>query len=951
MLPLPPRRSTRLLHAVRGLLSATLAILSIALTVDRAEGQEIPLQAPLPTDEQVRMGELDNGLRYYVRENSRPAARAELRLVVDAGSILEEPGQRGLAHLLEHMAFNGSEHFQKQELVDYLESIGMAFGPSVNAYTSFDETVYMLQVPTDSAEVVTTAFQILEDWAHGLTLDPAEVDQERGVVMEEWRLGRGAAARISDQQLPVMFEGSRYADRLPIGDPEVLRSFPQEEIERFYRDWYRPDLMAVVAVGDFDADEVEALIRSHFSGIEPSVGAPERPSYSVPAIEGTRFAIASDAEATTSRIALLTLQDRTDVVTIGDYRDRLVEGLAGSMLNDRFNEIAQSADPPFAFAGTGRGSFVRPTSAFQLVAVVPEDGHARGMSALLTEAERAARHGFTTGELERAKLDLLRAYERTFTDKDNQPSGRFAGEYVAHFLTGEPIPGIEFEFFAAQALMPTIGLDEVDAVARRNLASDSRIVLVDAIEKPSVTIPTEQALNTVFADVSAAEIEPWVDSALDQPLVAELPTPGRVVAEGRIDELDVTTWELSNGVRVWLKPTDFKDDEIVLSATSPGGWSRSSLDDHLSAQLAATLVQQGGVGEFSQIDLQKALAGKAVAVAPTIGEFSEGFSGQASPSDLETLFQLVWLYSTAPREDPVAFQAFQSQMSAVLANRDASPIAAFSDTLTAVLTQGHPRARPLTTTSMAEIDLSRAVDFYQDRFASAEDFDFVLVGAFEPEDVRPLVEQYLAALPASERDDDWVDLDMDPPSGVVEKEVRAGIEPQSQTLLVFTGPFEYTPRERAEIRVMATVVETRLRERLRESLGGTYSVSVVAGYERLPEPRFTVQVGFGSDPERAAELKAAVFEEIGLLRADGPAPADVASALEAERRGLETSLESNGWWASNLTAALSSDSDPRFLISLDRYEGIDVEVVRADVARYLSEEQYVSVVLLPRAGA
>jgi zinc protease len=357
------------------------------------------------------------------------------------------------------------------------------------------------------------------------------------------------------------------------------------------------------------------------------------------------------------------------------------------------------------------------------------------------------------------------------------------------------------------------------------------------------------------------------------------------------------------------------------------------------------------VGEFSQIDLQKALAGKAVAVAPSIGQFTEGFAGQASPSDLETLFQLVWLYSTAPREDAVAFQAFQAQMSAVLANRDASPIAAFSDTLTSVLTQGHPRTRPLTTASMAEIDLSRAVEFYEERFASAEDFDFVLVGAFEVEEMRPLVEQYLAALPAPAREDGWVDLDIDPPTGVVEREVRAGIEPQSQTLLVFTGPFEYTPRERAEIRVMASVLETRLRERLRESLGGTYSVSVNAGYERIPEPRFTVQVGFGSDPERAAELKAAVFEEIARLRTEGPAPEDVASALEAERRSLETSRESNGWWATNLTSALSSDSDPRFLVSPDRYEGIDVEVVRADVARYLSEEQYVSVVLLPRSGA
>lgn len=898
-------------------------------------------------DEAVRVGELDNGLRYYIRANGRPAARAELRLVVDAGSILEEDGQRGLAHLLEHMAFNGTENFEKQELVDYLESIGMAFGPSVNAYTSFDETVYMLQVPTDSAEVMATAFQILEDWAHGLTLDPAEVDQERDVVVEEWRLGRGAAARISDQQLPVMFEGSRYSQRLPIGDPEVLRSFPQEEIERFYEDWYRPDLMAVVAVGDFDVDEVESLVQSHFSGIAASTDGPERVTYDVPEREGTRFAIASDAEATTSRVALLTLQDAGSVSTIGDYRDRLVERMAGAMLNSRFAELAQTADPPFAFAGTGRGRFVRPTSAFQLVAVVPEDGHETGMTALLTEAERAARHGFTETELERARLDLLRGYERTYTDRENQPSARFAGEYVQHFLVGEPAPGIEFEYFVAQALAPTITLDEVNAVARANLAGDSRVVLVDAVEKPSLALPSEPELREVFASVAAAEIEPWVDTALDQPLVAELPEPGRIVSEGRIEEVDVTTWELSNGVTVWLKPTDFKDDEILLRASSPGGWSRSSLDDHLSATMASTLVQQGGVGDFSQIDLQKALAGKAVGLAPTISQLSEGFSGQASPSDVETLFQLLWLYTTAPREDPVAFQAFQSQMQAVLANRSASPLAAFSDTVSSVLSQGHPRARPITTESIAEIDLARAVDFYEERFASADDFDFVLVGAFEVDDMRPLVEQYLAALPATDREDGWVDLDIDPPTGIIEKQVRAGIEPQSQTLLVFNGAFDYTPANRARMRVLSTVLQTRLRERLRESLGGTYSVSANAGYERIPEPRFTMQVVFGSDPERAEELRQAVFEEIASLKEEGPTPEDVQSALEAERRGLETSLESNNWWATNLVSALSSETSPGYLVDPARYEGIDVETVRDDARRYLPDDQFVSVVLLP----
>ncbi|MEQ9569349.1 MAG: insulinase family protein [Longimicrobiales bacterium] len=942
-------RSRKAPCPLRAAVAAATAFLSVS--AGAAAAQEIPLEMPLPVDDAVRVGDLDNGLTYYVRENARPENRAELRLVVNVGSILEDPDQRGLAHLLEHMAFNGTEHFAEQELVDYLESIGMAFGPSVNAYTSFDETVYMLQVPTDSAEVVHTAFQILEDWAHGLTLDPDEVDQERGVVVEEWRLGRGAAARISDQQLPIMFAGSRYADRLPIGEPEVLESFPQEAIERFYRDWYRPELMAVVAVGDFDADEIAALIRERFSGIEPRPDAPERATYAVPDADTTRYAVASDAEATTSRVAVLTLQEPRTLETLGDYRQILVEGLANTMLNDRLAEIAQRADPPFAFAGTGRGRFVRPKSAYQLVAVVPEDGHERGMEAVLTEAERAARHGFTETELERAKLDLLRARERVFTDRDNQPSARFAGEYLSHFLTGDPAPGIEFEYRAAQALVPGITLDEVNAVARENLAGDNRVVVVDAVDKPSVDVPDEERLAAVFERVADADLEPWVDTALDQPLVAEAPEPGAVVAEGAIEELGVTTWELSNGVTVWLKPTDFKEDEILLRATSPGGWSTSAQDDHLSAILAATLVAQGGVGDFSRIDLQKALAGKAVGVSPSIGQMSEGFTGQASPADVETLFQLVWLYFTEPRRDATAYEAFLSQMRAILANRDAIPQAAFADTLNLTMAQGHPRAAPVTVESLASIDLDTSLTFYEDRFATAEDFAFVLVGAFEVDEMRPLVERWLGGLPGAERDDGWVDLGIDPPSGVVEKEVRAGIEPQSQTVLIFHGPFEYTPADRARIRVMASVLETRLRERLREDLGGTYSVGVNAGYEKHPEAGYTLQVSFGSDPERVGELRAAVFDEIARLQDEGPSPDDVAAALEGERRSLETNLESNAWWASQLTFSLADDADPRFLVDMARYEGIDAAAVQEAARRYLDAEQYVSVVLLPRAGA
>jgi len=927
----------------RGGLFASLLLFALA---GSATAQD-PLSALLPMDPDVMTGTLENGLTYYIRANNRPENRAELRLVVNAGSILEEDDQRGLAHVVEHMAFNGTEHFQKQEMVDYLESIGMEFGPSVNASTGFDETVYQLQVPTDDTEILQTAFQILEDWAAGISFEPEEIDQERNVVIEEWRLRRGAGARISDQQIPVLFQGSRYAERLPIGTVETLESFSRDELIRFYDTWYRPDLMAVVAVGEFEPDAILELIRSYMGGIPAPEVPLERPSFDVPLTGPTRFSIATDPEATGSQISLLTLLEPSHTLTLGDYREALIEGLASGMLNDRLAELARRPDPPFVAAGVGRGSIVRATSAYQLSALVPEDGHARGIEAVLTEAERAARHGFTSTELERAKLDLLRGRERLYTDRENQPSARFAGEYSNHFLTGEPYPGIGFEYDVARVLVPAITLEEVNEVARRNLGASNRVVLASGIEKTGVVLPSEGELTALFESVTAAEIEPWEDSALDQPLVADLPEPGRIVEEDRIDEVDVTVWRLSNGVTVWLKPTDFREDEVVLRATRPGGWSRSTPDEHLSATFADVVARDGGVGDFSNIDLQKALAGKVARVSPSIGQNSEGLSGSASPRDLETLFQLSWLYFTSPRRDEETFEALLTQIRSQLANRDASPLTAFGDTLSATLTQHHPRARPLTVESLDGIDLDRALAFYRDRFASAEDFVFVLVGALDLETVRPLVEQYLGALPAAERDDHWVDLDIDPPDGVIEKVVRRGIEPQSRTAMVFTGPFEYTHENRLRIRVLASVLEGRLRENLREVLGGTYSVGVSAGYEDIPEPRYTIRVTFGSDPERAEELRAEVFEEIERLKGDGPTEQDVNTALEQERRSLETSMESNGWWASQLTFHAEAGTDPGTILDRSREAAVTVEAVRTDAGRYLPDDRYVVVVLLP----
>jgi len=926
------------------------ALLLFFLPAQVLSAQEAVLpspQDPLPTDPQVRIGTLENGLTYILRANDQPENRAELRLVVNAGSILEDDDQQGLAHLVEHMAFNGTAHFEKQELVNYLESIGMAFGPEINAYTSFDETVYMLQVPTDDSEIMSTAFQILEDWAHQVTFDPQEVDKERGVVVEEWRLGRGAGARMQDEQLPVLLQGSRYAERLPIGKREVLETFPREALVRFYEDWYRPDLMTVIAVGAFDVDSVEETIRDHFAGIQPPENPRPRTLYDVPDHDRTLFAIASDPEATSSQVALVYKQGLRDQGTLAAYRQSLVESLYNGILNQRLFELTQQPDPPFAFGGSGQGRMVRTGEVYQLVAMVSEGGIPRGMEALLTEAERMRRHGVTPTELERQKADFLRAMEQAWAERDNQESGAFASEYVRHVLEGEPIPGIDFEYRAIQSLLPTITLDEVNRVARQWTTDRNRVVLVNSPEKEGLDIPSESTLVSVFARVEDSRVDPYEDTATDEPLLPEVPTASPVAETATLPELGLTEWTLANGVRIILKPTDFKDDEILFRAYSPGGFSLSSEEDHMSAANAAQVVALGGVGSFSQVDLGKRLAGTAASVSPTIGELSEGLAGSASPKDLETLFQLIYLYFTHPRKDPVAFQAFQQQIGAFLKNRNASPMAAFQDTITVTMTQGNPRLRPISMERIEEIDLDESFDFYRDRFADASDFTFIFVGAFQPEEVRPYVETYLGGLPSIHREESWRDLNIDPPTGVIRKVVRKGMEPQSQTQIIFTGPFEYTAEHRLGMRAMTGALEIRLRELIREELGGTYGVTVAGGYEKFPESTYSVRISFGSDPGRVDELVGAIFREMEDFRNTGPTPEEVQAVREQERRSRETNMKENQWWVAQLRYADENGSDPRLLLDESLLNSVTAESIREDALRYLKSDNYVQVTLFP----
>jgi zinc protease len=911
-----------------------------------------PLTATIPVDPQITTGRFANGLRYYLRTNKKPEKRAELRLVVNAGSILEDRDQSGLAHFVEHMAFNGTKHFPKQETVKFLESIGMRFGPSVNAFTSFDETVYMLEVPTDKPDVLDKAFLILEDWAHNVSFDPAEIDKERGVITEEWRLRRGAGARMQDKQFPILLKSSRYAERLPIGDMEVVQSFKHERLKKFYADWYRPELMAVVAVGDFDKATVEALIKSHFESIPKSPAVKLRPSYNVPDHPGTLFAIATDKEASGTSVAVYSKMPVRDQTTVGSYRQQMVERLFSGMLSVRFSEMAQKPDAPFLGAGAGRGQFVRTKEISTLSAGVKEDGIERGLEALFTEAERVVRFGFTATELDRQKTNSMRALERAVIEKDNQPSGPLADEYTRNFTTQEPIPGIEYEAALHARFLPEITLAEVNALAKDWVPDRNRVVLVNAPEKPGLTVPDQAKLSAVIASAVRKDLTAYVDAVDSQPLLDTVPTPGAVTKTTTKDAFGITEWELANGVKVVLKPTTFKEDEVLFSAFSPGGTSLASDADFIPASTAAMVISRGGLGKFNGVDLRKRLTGKVASAGPFIGETEEGLRGSASRKDLETMFQLIYLTFTQPRADPAMFNVITTSTKSALANQKASPEFAFAEALNAILSQNHPRARIMSPELVDQMNLDKSMAFYKDRFSDASDFTFVFVGSFDAATIKPLVERYLGALPATHRQETWKDIGLKKPTGVIEKRVDKGLEPKSRAQLVFSGPFQYDQAQRVAIRAMAQALEIRLRESLREDLGGTYSVSASASYTKIPREEYTISVAFGCSPDRTEELVKGVFKEIEQFKTNGPTDKQVSDVKETFLRDQETNMKQNGYLLTQIAVRYQYSEDLTSLFNMaDYYNKIDAATIRDAARLYLKNDNFVKETLFPEQPA
>jgi zinc protease len=916
-------------------------------------GPPIALDDPIPFDAAVKTGTLPNGLKYYVRQNSRPANRVLLRLAVKTGSLDEADDQQGLAHMLEHMAFNGSTHFKPGELISYFESTGARLGPHVNAYTGFEETVYMLDLPSDKPEIVDRGLDAMSDFAGGLTLDPKEIDKERGVVIEEWRGGLGAASRVRDKQIPVLYYHSRYAERLPIGKPDIILNFPPERLRAFYDMFYRPDRMALVVVGDADPQKMIDAIQAKFGPLKPRDGNPVPRVNDVPLQKELLVSVVTDPELTQSSVSIIRKRPRQYERTAADYRRDLVQRFFEAMLNERFDELVRRPDAKFLGAGIFGGTLSPKVETVGLGANVQSGGLVAGMTAVGIEAKRARQFGFGAPELDRAKKRMAAQYERAFNERDKTESSSYAQEYLNNFLEDEPSPGIAYEYRLLQQVLPGISASEVSGLAKDLFADDSRVVLVTAPQKPDVKVPTEADVRSALQSVDSVAVTPWNDTSTNRELLETKPAPAAVTGTRTIDDIGVTVVTFANGVDAWLKPTDFKNDQVLFSMYSKGGLSLAPPQDFPEASLSTAFVNLSGAAGLKALDLQKMLAGKLAGASPTMSLSTHGFAGSAAPAELETALQLLYAKFTQPGDDPDAFELLKKQLAAAVVNRLDNPDAVFGDKIEAVNTSDHYTSKPLTVDRVNALDRQKMVDFYKQRFSNAANFTLFMVGAFKVDDVVPLLARYVGSLPSTgTATAAFDDMKIHFPAAVVKAEVDKGSEPKSQTVISFFADPPPDPEAQERISAATDVLEISLRDILREELGQTYTVSAGLS-QRLPQRGDGhVEIVFGAAPENMDAMTARVFAEVKRLQAEGPSEDLLNRAKETARRNYETAMKQNAYWLGRLQTEHLFNQDPSLILHrTDRIDQLTRASIQDAFKTYFPLDRYTVVTLRPAKAA
>lgn len=904
----------------------------------------------VPMDPSVRIGTLPNGMTYYIKANAKPENRAELRLALKAGSMQEDPDQLGLAHFIEHMAFNGSEHFSKNELVNYLERVGSRFGPDLNAYTSFDETVYMLQVRTDDADQFDHGLLILRDWATGISFDSAEIDKERGVVISEWRSGLSPDQRMEQKYLPFLYYNSRYAKRLPIGDPEIVKTAPYQVVRRFYNDWYRPELMSLFIVGAIDPDKIEQQIRTQFGTIQGKNPARQKEPNTVPDKPNTFAMVVTDPEATNASVQLIYNHKATKITTVLDYRQKLVENLYNRMLGRRLSDIAKDANPPFIFGFTGYGQDVGDLATYSSYAMSAPKDVKRAYQALLDENQRVLQYGFTSAELDREKANIMRQLETNVLEEPKMESNRVVQRLISHYLDETPIPDASQNLDMYKSMIPTITVDEVSQLAKKWIVDRNRVILVTGPEKDKAMYPDSAELISMLNATAMKKMEPYKDVDVSAPLLSGTFMPKPVLNESHDTRLDVYNWEFANGVKVSAKPTTFKNDEVLMNAYSNGGTSLYPDNLYPSARSSSSVVGSSGVGTYTATALEKKLTGQRVSVSPFIQERYEGLGGSSSVKDIETLMQLTYSYVTAFRKDTTALNSYITKERARYANLLSDPNNWYADKVSRIVSQNHPRRGFPSPESYDKVKMDEIMQVYKDRFSDVGDMHFYFVGNFNVDSLKKLTSRYLGALPGNGRKETWKDVGDRFPEGKIDSVYYRGEAPKSLVQVIYHGSDHYNPDTSYILQSLIDLARIKLREELREEEGGVYGVSIGGGQSKYPIEQYSIRISFNADPPRTEELVASARAVVASIK-DHVDAGDIAKVTETQRQGRIKDLEQNQFWMGAFVNSWINGTDMYEMTQLSALErriaGLNEEVLKQAARKYFNDADVISVIMYP----
>ena len=932
------------------LLSFSISIIGV-VTFTAPALAEIRLGDKIPYSSKLLKGKLSNGLTYYIQKNAKPEKKLELRLVVKTGSIMEDDDQQGLAHFTEHMAFNGSKHFKKNALVSFLESIGVKFGADLNAYTGFDETVYILPVPTDTPENVDKAFMVLADWAGGLRFDKAEIDKERGVVLEEARLGKGAQDRMNKVILPKMLYGSKYAQRLPIGKEEILKTFSYDALKRFYADWYRPNLMAVVVVGDIDNKQAQLLVKKYFGALRNPINQRERLTASLPLHNLAEAIVVTDKEAPYSSVSISQSRflDKNDG-TFKHYRGEMVENFFNTMLGYRLQELTQTANPPFLNGGSGVSNLVGHYSEFTSAAVIGKTGVSAAIDALLQENKRVAQFGFTENELERVKLNALRSMENTYKEKDKTDSIALAEEFIRNFLTSETIPGVENEYRYHKEFVQSISLKEVNQYAASMLNSKApQLVVYKGTEAADVPHPDAAQLLAMVQSAQQKTVTATIEKTMSKKLFDTPPKAGTVISESVNSVLGTTDLVLSNGVKVTLKLTDFKNDQILITASRYGGAAQLPDADIYNAKYATSIVGSMGIKEWAPTDLRKVLAGKSASVATNFSENTEGLSGSSNKADVEIMLQLIHLVMTQPRKDEALFQSFIGKQQDALKNMMVQPEAVFDEQLIDATYPPHPRKPQLPKPEqLTKLDLDRMMAIYKERLSSAKEMNFFVVGSFDIATLKPLLATYLGSLPTTEMTIGIKDHGLRTNRGIIKKEVFAGKEQKSLVSLQFNGDATYSNDASMKFNALNEVMQLRLTETLREELGAVYSPQIFGHMYRVPYGNYRIMMNLPCAPGNVDKLITSTFSIIDKLKTIAPSELDLHKVKQNWLKNHKERMKSNDFWIYHLNSSAQNGEDPANIFTYEaRVNALTSKDIVTAAKIYFDTENYIQVVMYP----